>query len=111
LTVYGDGKQTRSYCYVSDLVKGILLMLSKEGLAGQTINLGNPDEYTVLETAVLVQKIINDSVTQENIIFKNLPADDPTRRKPDISKAIELLNWQPEVDFRTGLAKMIEYFK
>lgn len=111
LTVYGDGKQTRSYCYVSDLVKGILLMLSKEGLAGQTINLGNPDEYTVLETAVLVQKIINESVTQENIIFKNLPADDPTRRKPDISKAIELLNWQPEVDFRTGLAKMIEYFK
>lgn len=111
LTVYGDGKQTRSYCFVDDLVRGILLLASREGLQGQTVNLGNPEEYTVLETAVLVQKIINGAVTQENILFADLPKDDPTRRKPDISKAEQLLGFAPEVDFRTGLAKTIEYFK
>jgi len=111
LTVYGDGKQTRSYCFVDDLVKGILLLASKENLKGQTVNIGNPEEYTVLETAVLVQKIINESVGQENIVFAELPKDDPTRRKPDISKAQELLNFVPEIDFRTGLIKTIEYFK
>lgn len=111
LTVYGEGKQTRSYCFVDDLVRGILLLASKEGLKGQTVNIGNPEEYTVLETAVLVQKIINEAVGQENIIFANLPKDDPTRRKPDISKAQELLNFAPEVDFRTGLQSTIEYFK
>ena len=111
LTVYGEGKQTRSYCYVSDLVAGILAMLSRDGLAGHTINLGNPDEYTVLETAVLVQKIINQEVKQDDIVYADLPSDDPTRRKPDISQAQSQLNWQPEVDFRTGLAKTIEYFQ
>ena len=111
LTVYGDGKQTRSYCFVDDLVRGILLFASKDDLQGQTINLGNPEEYTVLETAVLVQKIVNQSVGQENILFANLPKDDPTRRKPDINKAQTLLNFHPEVDFRTGLSKTIEYFK
>mgnify|MGYP000845305142 FL=1 len=111
LTVYGDGKQTRSYCFVDDLVRGILLLASGEGLKGQTINVGNPEEFTVLETAVLVQKIINESVGEENIVFADLPSDDPTRRKPDISKAQEVLNFAPEVDFRTGLAKTIEYFR
>ncbi|HPS40906.1 MAG TPA: GDP-mannose 4,6-dehydratase [Candidatus Woesebacteria bacterium] len=111
LTVYGDGQQTRSYCFIDDLVKGILLLASKEDLNGQTVNLGNPDEYTVLETAVLIQKIINETVSQEHITFTDLPKDDPTRRKPDIAKAIELLNWQPEIDFRSGLAATIAYFK
>ncbi len=111
LTVYGEGKQTRSYCFVNDLVRGILTLASREGLKGQTVNIGNPEEYTVLETAVLVQKIINEEVGQENIIFADLPKDDPTRRKPDISKAQELLNFAPEIDFRTGLQKTIEYFK
>ena len=111
LTVYGEGKQTRSYCFVDDLVRGILTLASREGLKGQTVNIGNPEEYTVLETAVLVQKIINEAVGQENIIFSDLPKDDPTRRKPNISKAQELLNFAPEVDFRTGLQKTIEYFK
>lgn len=111
LTVYGDGKQTRSYCFINDLVRGILLLASKDGLKGQTVNVGNPEEYTVLETAVLVQKIINNSVGEENIQFTNLPKDDPARRKPDISKAKELFNFAPEVDFRTGLTKTIEYFK
>lgn len=111
LTVYGDGKQTRSYCYVSDLVAGIIAMLSREEVSGETINLGNPDEYTILETAVLLQKTINDKVEQDNIVFHDRPLDDPSRRKPDISKAKEKLAWQPTVSFRDGLEKTIEYFR
>ena len=111
LTVYGDGKQTRSYCFVTDLVGGIFKLATIEGLKGTTVNLGNPDEYTVLETAVLVQKLINEEVGQENIIFKELPKDDPTKRKPNIEKAKAILGWQPSIDFRTGLAKTIEYFQ
>jgi nucleoside-diphosphate-sugar epimerase len=111
LTVYGDGKQTRSYCYVTDLVAGIYKLATIDGLKGTTVNLGNPDEYTVLETAVLVQKLINNEVGQENIVFESLPKDDPSRRKPNIEKAKTILGWQPMVDFRTGLAKTIEYFQ
>jgi len=111
LTVYGDGKQTRSYCYVTDLVAGIYKLATIDGLKGTTVNLGNPDEYTVLETAVLVQKLINSEVGQENIVFESLPKDDPSRRKPNIEKAKTILGWQPMVDFRTGLAKTIEYFQ
>lgn len=111
LTVYGDGKQTRSYCFVDDLVRGILLLASGDNLKGQTVNVGNPEEFTVLETAVLVQKIVNETVEEKDIVFADLPSDDPTRRKPDISKAQELLNFTPEVDFRIGLSKTIEYFK
>lgn len=111
LTVYGDGKQTRSYCYVSDLVNGLIDLASIDNLAGETINLGNPDEYTVLQTALLVQKIINSEIAKGDVIFKELPSDDPTRRQPDISKAQKLLNWQPSIEFRDGLAKTIEYFQ
>lgn len=111
LTVYGDGKQSRAYCYISDLVKGLVELGSKEDLAGETINLGNPDEYTVLQTALLVQKIINNDIAKGDIIFSDLPVDDPTRRQPDIAKAQKLLNWQPSIEFRDGLAKTIEYFK
>ena len=111
LTVYGDGQQTRSYCYVNDLVRGILLMASGENLGGETVNLGNPEEFTVLETAALTQKIINASVTKDDIVFATLPKDDPTRRKPDISKASELLNFQPEISFRDGLEQTIAYFQ
>ena len=111
LTVYGNGQQTRSYCYVSDLVRGILLMASGENLQGETINLGNPEEYTVLETAALTQKIINGQVGQSDIVFAALPKDDPTRRKPDIGKAAALLNFQPEIAFREGLEKTIAYFQ
>ncbi len=110
LTVYGDGKQTRSYCYVSDLVEGLINLGKKDDLAGVTINLGNPDEYTVLQTALLVQKIINGEITKGDVIFKELPLDDPSRRQPDISKAQELLDWQAKIEFRDGLAKTIEYF-
>lgn len=111
LTVYGEGKQTRSYCFVDDLVRGILLLASGVELSGETVNLGNPEEYTVLETAVLVQKIINGSVAADDILFHDLPKDDPTRRKPDISKATELLDFTPIVDFRTGLEQTIAYFE
>jgi len=111
LTVYGDGKQTRAYCYVSDLVNGLIELASGEKLAGETINLGNPDEYTVLQTALLVQKIINSDISNGDIIFQELPSDDPTRRQPDISKAKKLLAWQPTIEFRDGLAKTIAYFQ
>lgn len=111
LTVYGRGKQTRSYCYVSDLVRGILLLASGENLKGQTVNLGNPEEYTVLETAALTQKIINGSVTQSDIVFENLPKDDPSRRRPDISKARDLLGFEPLIPFRDGLEQTIAYFQ
>jgi UDP-glucuronate decarboxylase len=111
LTVYGDGQQTRSYCFVSDLVRGILLLASGGELTGETVNLGNPDEYTVLETAALTQKIINGGVTKDDIVFAKLPSDDPSRRKPDITKASQLLNFQPEVDFRQGLEQTIAYFQ
>jgi nucleoside-diphosphate-sugar epimerase len=111
LTVYGDGQQTRSYCFVSDLVRGILLLASGGELTGETVNLGNPDEYTVLETAALTQKIINGGVTKDDIVFAKLPSDDPSRRKPDITKALQLLNFQPEVDFRQGLEQTIAYFQ
>lgn len=111
LTVYGDGKQSRAYCYVSDLVNGLIDLASIDNLAGETINLGNPDEYTVLQTALLVQKIINSEIAKGDVVFRDLPVDDPTRRQPDIAKAQKLLNWQPSIEFRDGLAKTIEYFK
>jgi nucleoside-diphosphate-sugar epimerase len=107
LSVYGDGSQTRSYCYVGDLVRGILTYLTKDGLAGETINLGNPEEYTVLETA----QIFNELTWRERdlIEFKPLPSDDPIKRRPDITKARELLGWEPEVSFRDGLKKVLEF--
>jgi len=110
LTIYGDGSQTRSYCYVDDLVEGILRFASKDNLAGQTINLGNPGELTILETAQVVTELVN-SPDNENFAYKPLPKDDPTRRRPDISKAKELLNWEPKVEFKEGLKKTIEYFQ
>jgi len=106
-TIYGDGTQTRSYCYVSDLVEGILSLAAAEGLAGATVNLGNPQELSVLETAALVKKMTNSS---SEITFKPLPSDDPTRRRPDITQAQKLLDWQPVVPFETGLEKTITYF-
>jgi nucleoside-diphosphate-sugar epimerase len=109
LTIYGDGQQTRSYCFVSDLVTGILLMASVPQAKNETVNLGNPEEYTIQQTA----EIINELTANSNLEFVNndLPADDPTRRQPDINKAQQLLNWQPQFSFRQGLQKTIEYFQ
>ncbi|MBI2549681.1 SDR family oxidoreductase [Candidatus Woesearchaeota archaeon] len=106
LTVFGDGSQTRSFCYVTDLVEGIYrLMLSK---ASEPINLGNPDEYTVLEFAGKILKLTGSG---SKITFKPLPVDDPKTRCPDISKAKKLLNWQPKVSVDAGLKRTIEWFR
>ncbi len=108
LTVYGDGSQTRSYCFVDDLVTGILTFAAAPDLAGETINLGNPREFTILETAQLFNQLTNQSV--DNLTFLPLPQDDPLRRQPDISKAKNLLQWQPVVDFIVGLQKMLDFY-
>ncbi len=112
LPVYGDGEQTRSYCYVDDLVEAIVLIASKENLGGETINLGNPTELTVLQTAELIMKVVRGKFNAErDLEFFSLPKDDPTRRKPDISKAKELLNWKPMIGFEEGLKKTVEFFR
>ena len=106
LTVYGDGSQTRSFCYVTDLVDGIYrLMLSNEHMP---TNVGNPTEFTVLEFAHQVLKLTG---SKSEIIFEDLPQDDPKQRKPDISKAREILGWEPKVELEEGLAITLEYFK
>jgi dTDP-glucose 4,6-dehydratase len=106
LTVYGDGSQTRSFCYVSDLIEGIYrLLLSDEVLP---VNLGNPEEITILEFAKEILKYID---TPSKIVFKELPADDPKIRQPDITKAQKILNWSPKVSRSEGLQLTIEYFK
>ena len=106
LTVYGDGSQTRSFCYVDDLIRGFDLLMRSERADGP-VNLGNPGEFTMEELAHLVLEITG---SRSPIVRLPLPVDDPKRRKPDISKARELLGWQPEVSLREGLVRTIEYF-
>jgi UDP-glucuronate decarboxylase len=106
LTVYGDGSQTRSFCYVSDLVEGFIRLMNSDYT--QPVNIGNPEEYTVLELAQKVQGIINP---QADIQFKPLPQDDPKRRRPDITRAQTLLGWQPTVPLAEGLNKTIADFR
>ncbi|NES19254.1 MAG: SDR family oxidoreductase [Symploca sp. SIO3E6] len=106
LTVYGDGSQTRSFCYVSDLVEGLIRLMNGEHTG--PINLGNPDEYTILELAQAIQKMVNPD---SEVLFKPLPQDDPKRRQPDITKAKTLLNWQPTVPLSEGLKLTIEDFR
>ena len=107
LTVYGDGSQTRSFCYVDDMVDALVAMMECEGFLGP-VNLGNPEELAMLDVA---RKVIELTGSSSKIAFRNLPADDPTRRKPDISLAREKLGWQPRVRFDEGLHRTIEYFK
>lgn len=106
LTVYGDGSQTRSFCYVSDLVDGLIKMMNSN--QSGPINLGNPTEYSILDFAKLIIKITNSS---SKIVYKTLPSDDPIKRKPDISKAKELLQWIPKTDIIEGLRLTSDYFK
>lgn len=106
ITIYGDGSQTRSFCYVSDLVEGLIKMMNKEGFLGP-VNLGRPVEFTILEAA---QKIIEMTNSNSKLIFKELPLDDPIKRKPDISLAREKLNWEPNISFEDGLKYTIDYF-
>jgi dTDP-glucose 4,6-dehydratase len=106
LTIYGDGSQTRSFCYVDDLIEGILrLSRSSEHLP---VNIGNPDEFTILECA---QAVIEVTGSKSELCFHPLPQDDPTRRRPDITKARTLLGWQPQIALRDGLARSLTYFK
>ncbi len=108
LTVYGDGTQTRSFCYIDDMVEGIFRASIKENLNGEVINLGNPNEYKIIDIA---KKIIQLTDSNSKIEFKPLPEDDPKRRCPDITKAKKFLNWEPKIDLENGLKKTIEYFK
>ncbi|OFW55460.1 MAG: hypothetical protein A2W01_05480 [Candidatus Solincola sediminis] len=107
LTVYGDGSQTRSFCYVDDLVEGIWRALIREEAVGQVINLGNDAEMTILELADEIKKITG---SESEIAFQPLPEDDPRRRRPDLSKANSLLSWQPKVSLQDGLKRVVEWF-
>ncbi len=107
ITIYGDGSQTRSFCYVSDLVEGLVRLMNKEG-CHEPVNLGNPEEYTIAE---LAQKILAMTQSPARLVFRPLPPDDPVKRRPDISKARELLGWQPTVPLAAGLAETIPYFR
>ncbi len=107
ITIYGDGKQTRSFCYVDDLVTGMVNMMDTSDDFTGPVNIGNPIEFDMNELASL---IINLTNSKSRIVYKPLPTDDPKRRKPDISLAKEKLNWQPTVDLEEGLKRTIEYF-
>jgi UDP-glucuronate decarboxylase len=107
ITVYGDGKQTRSFCYVSDLVRGMIDFMNQEQHLGP-INLGNDGEFTILE---LAEKVIQLTQSKSKITFKPLPEDDPLQRKPDLSLARKLISYEPKIKLEEGLIKTIEYFK
>lgn len=107
LLVYGDGTQTRSFCYISDMVDGMISLL-RDGKIGEVVNIGNPDEKTVLELAKLIKKL---SKSDSKIEYRQLPKDDPVRRKPDIEKIKKEIGWQPKVSLEEGLKKTIDYFR
>ena len=109
ITVFGDGNQTRSLCFVEDLVEGIVELMFNQDTKGEIVNLGSEDEHSVLEYANLVKKLTNSN--SEIVLSESLPVDDPHKRKPDIAKAKRLLNWSPKINLEDGLIKTIEYFK
>ena len=108
ITVYGDGSQTRSFCYIDDMVEGLIRLMNTPDEITGPINLGNPNETPILE---LAQKIIELTGSNSKIVFKPLPQDDPRRRCPDITKAKIILNWEPKISLEEGLKRTIEYFK
>jgi dTDP-glucose 4,6-dehydratase len=105
LTIYGDGSQTRSFCYCSDLIDGILRLSRSD--VHDPVNIGNPEEWTILECAEEVQSVVG---SRSEIVFKELPQDDPMRRRPDITRAKDLLGWSPKIKLREGLERSIQYF-
>jgi UDP-glucuronate decarboxylase len=108
ITVYGDGKQTRSFCYVDDMIAGLIGMMQTPNDFTGPVNIGNPQEYSILE---LAEKIIALTQSKSNIVFKPLPQDDPLQRKPNIELAKDKLNWQPRTELEEGLERTIEFFK
>lgn len=108
MTVYGDGSQTRSFCYVDDMIRGLRLLMDSDSATGEIVNLGNPQEYSILTIAKLIQQL---SASKSRITFYPLPMDDPKRRCPDISKAKRLLNWEPEIDLEEGLRRTIQNYR
>lgn len=106
ITIYGNGLQTRSFCYVDDLIDGMTALMKSNNFTGP-VNVGNDEEYSILELAKLIIKLANST---SKIIFKPLPSDDPVRRKPDLTLAEEKLNYKPQINIETGLKKTIEYF-
>lgn len=108
ITVYGKGNQTRSFCYVEDLIDGLVKLMNSENEITGPMNLGNPQEVTMLE---LAQTIIEATNSRSELLFTNLPSDDPLRRNPDISLAKQALNWKPKFDLKTGIDRTVEYFK
>ena len=108
LTIYGDGSQTRSFCYVSDLVHGLYSLMNSDDSITGPINMGNPNEFTILELSELIIKLCQSS---SSVKFESLPENDPKQRKPNIQKANELLNWKPSIQLKEGLTQTIEYFK
>jgi dTDP-glucose 4,6-dehydratase len=106
LTVYGDGQQTRSFCFVADLIEGILRLSRSE--EHMPTNIGNPVEFTILECA---QAVLEVTGSKSELRFEPLPQDDPTRRRPDISKAKRILDWEPKVSLREGLKLSLDFFK
>jgi UDP-glucuronate decarboxylase len=108
ISIYGDGKQTRSFCYVDDLVGGLISLMNSPDEVTGPVNIGNPGEFTMLE---LAEKVIALSGSKSKLEFKPLPADDPKQRQPDITLAKKVLNWQPTINLDEGLTKTIAYFK
>ena len=106
MTVYGDGMQTRSFQYVSDLVSGVFKLM--DVTYHEPVNIGNPDEFTILDLAKIIKKLTG---SKSEIVFKQLPQADPKRRRPDITRAKEILNWEPKITLENGLMKMIGYYK
>ena len=106
ITVYGDGKQTRSFCYFDDLIETMIRMMNQDKILGP-VNTGNPNEFTVLD---LAKKVIELTGSKSKIKFNDLPIDDPMQRKPDISLAKEKLGWRPQIELELGLNKLIFYF-
>jgi UDP-glucuronate decarboxylase len=108
ITIYGDGSQTRSFCYVDDLIEAFIrLMNTPDGFVGP-VNTGNPDEFTILE---LANTVIEMTASKSEIVFHGLPSDDPTQRQPDISLARDILGWEPNIKLEEGLKKTIPYFE
>jgi len=107
LTIFGDGTQTRSFCYVDDLIEGLIRLMGSDDRVTGPINLGKPGEFTILE---LAEKVIKLSNSKSEVVFKKLPSDDPKQRRPDITQARKILEWEPEIELEEGLKKTIAYF-